>query len=173
MFSNKSRPFRDGIWIGLRFLLKAFCRIANRRGLPEEMLSDNGTNFVGANEELCGLIKQMTKDGKVNEYLVKQGVKWTFNPPYAPHFGGVFETMIKAAKRAIIAILGNADVTDEKLMTAFTGAESFLNSRPLTYYQSANPEDTTPLTPNHFLQGQMGGKFAPKIVQETCYNPKK
>ena len=75
MFSNKSHPFRDGIWIGLRFLLKAFCRMANRRGLPEEMLSDNGTNFVGANEELCGLIKQMTKDSKVNESLVKQGVK--------------------------------------------------------------------------------------------------
>ena len=40
-------------------------------------------------------------------------------------------------------------------------------------YQSANPEDTTPLTPNHFLQGQMGGKFAPEVDQETCYNPKK
>ena len=152
--------------------LKAFCRMANPQGLSEEMLSDNGKNFVGANEELCGLIKQMTKDSKVNESLVKQRVKWTFNPPYAPHFGGVFETMIKAAKRAIIAILGNADVTDEELMTAFTRAESLLNSRPLTC-QSANPEDTTPLTPNHFLLDQMGGKFAPEIDQETCYNPKK
>ena len=36
--------------------------------------------------------------------------------------------MIKAAKRAIIAILRNADITDEKLLTAFTGAESLLNS---------------------------------------------
>ena len=152
--------------------LKAFCRMVNRQGLPEEMLSDNGTNFVGANKELRKLVKQMTKDSKVNESLVKQGVKWTFNPPYAPHFGGVFETMIKAAKRAIIAILGNADITDEELLTAFTGAESLLNSRPLTY-QSASPEDTTPLTPNHFLQGQMGGKFAPEVDQETCYNPKK
>ena len=80
--------------------------------------------------------------------------------------------MIKAAKRAIIAILRNSDVTHEELLTAFTGAESLLNSRPLTY-QSANPEDTTPLTPNHFLLGQMGGKFAPEIDQETCYNPKK
>ena len=152
--------------------LKAFCRMVNRRGLPEEMLSDNETNFVGANEELRELVKQITKDSRVNESLVKQGVKWTFNPPYAPHFGGVFETMIKAAKRAIIAILGNADITDEELLTAFTGAESLLNLRPLTY-QSANPEDTTPLTPNHFLQGQMGGKFAPEVDQETCYNPKK
>ena len=58
--------------------------------------------------------------------------------------------MIKAAKRAIIAILRNADIIDEKLLTAFTGVESLLNSRPLTY-QSVNPEDTTPLTPNHFL----------------------
>ena len=56
--------------------------------------------LVGANEELCELIKQMTKDIKVNESLVKQGVKWIVNPLYAPHFGWVFETMIKAAKRA-------------------------------------------------------------------------
>ena len=136
------------------------------------MLPDNGTNFVEANEELCGLITQMTKDTIVNESLVKQGVKWTFNPQYASHFGGVLETMIKAAKRAIIAILGNADVTDEELMTAFTGAESLINSRPLTY-QSANPDDITPSTPNHFLQGQISGMFAPAVDQETCCNPKK
>ena len=68
--------------------LKAFCRMVNRRGLPEGMLSDNGTNFVGANEELRELVKQMTKDSKVNESLVKQGVKWTFNPPIHTSFQG-------------------------------------------------------------------------------------
>ena len=71
--------------------------------------------------------------------------------PICTSFWGVFQTMIKAAKRVIIAILGNADVTDEELMTVFTGVESLINSRPLTY-QSANPDDTTPLSPNHFLQ---------------------
>ena len=152
--------------------LKAFCRMVNRRGLPKEMLSDNGTNFVGANEELRELVKQMIKDGKVNDRLVKQGVKWKFNPPYAPHFGGVFETMIKATKRAITAILENADITDEELLTAFIEAEFLINSRPLIY-QSANSEDNTPLTPNHFLQGQMGGEFAPEVDQKTCYNLKK
>ena len=79
-----------------------------------------------------------------------------FNPPYAPHFGGVFEIMIKSAKRAIIAILNNADVNDEELMTAFCGAETVINSRPLTY-QSANVKDNVPLMPNHILHGQMGG----------------
>ena len=57
-------------------------------------------------------------------------------------------------------------------MTAFTGAEALLNSWPLTY-QSANPEDVVPLTPNHFLFGQVGGQFAPESVHETTFNPKK
>ena len=57
-------------------------------------------------------------------------------------------------------------------MTAFTGTEALLNSRPLTY-QSTSPEDDIPLTPNYFLFGQVGGQFAPESVDETTFNPKK
>ena len=80
--------------------------------------------------------------------------------------------MIKAAKRALKAILMNANVSDEELMTAITGAESLLNSRPLTY-QTANVDDDVPLTPNHFLHGQMGGSFAPETVDQTTFSPRK
>ena len=86
--------------------------------------------------------------------------------------GGAHESMIKAAKKAVQAVLENADVTDEELSTAFTGAESLINSRPLTY-QSANASDNIPLTPNHFLHGRVGGQFAPTIVDESQYNPRK
>lgn len=47
--------------------------------------------------------------------------------------------MIKAAKWAVNAVLGNAEVTEEELVTAFTGAEVLLKRR-LTY-QLANPKD--------------------------------
>ena len=57
-------------------------------------------------------------------------------------------------------------------MTAFTGAEALINSRPLTY-QSAHPNVDVPLTPNHFLHGQIGGTFAPEAPNEIVYNPKK
>ena len=90
----------------------------------------------------------------------------------APHFGGVHETMIKSAKKAIKAILGKADINDEELTTAMIGAEGLINSRPLTY-QSANPADDVPLTLNHFIQGQVGGQFAPTSCDETDFNPKK
>ena len=152
--------------------LRAFYRMCNRRGVPEQLISDNGTNFVGANQELRELRTQMLQNGKLEECLTCQKVKWTFNPPSAPHFGGVFETMIIAAKRAILAILANADINDKELMTAFTGADALINSRPLTY-QSANPEDNVLLTPNHFLHGQIGGQFAPEAVEEVGNNPKK
>ena len=133
------------------------------------MLSDNGTNFVAANKELCELL---CKDPRTKAATADKGIKWKFNPLYAPHFGGIFEIMMKSAKRAITGILSNADVSDEELMTAFCGAEALMNSRPLTY-QSASIKDNIPLIPNHFLHGQAGGQFAPKVLDEVGFDPKK
>ena len=81
--------------------------------------------------------------------------------------------MVKAAKKAIRNKLGNADINGllKELLTAFVGAEGLINSRPLTY-QSSHPADV-PLTPNHFLYGQLGGTFAPDSVDETQFNLKK
>ena len=141
--------------------LNAFYRMVNRRGLPVEVLSDTGSNFISGERELRELVEQLDQE-KIKKSAANKGIRWHFNPPLAPHFGGVHETLIKTAKRATYGILSNADITDEELMTAFTGAESFMNSRPLTY-QSTHPSDDLPLTPNHFLFGQVGGEFAPRI----------
>ena len=148
--------------------LNAFFRMVSWRGLPKDVLSDNGTNFVGANselEELAGLDRET-----LQEKTVCHGVKWHFNPPLPPHFSGVYEVMIKAAKKAINAILSSADVTDEELLNAVVGAEGLINSHPLTY-QSVNPQDPGPLTPNHFLHGQLGGRLASDNVDSTPFNP--
>lgn len=151
--------------------LNAFCRMVSRRGLPLEVISDNGTNFVGARNELHELLCNFDQD-KISDSLANRGIKWCFNPPSSPHFGGVFEIMIKSAKKAIAATMTNADITDEEFMTAIAGAESLINSRPLTY-QTADPKDDTPLTPNHFLHGQVGGCFAPESIDELSFNIRK
>ena len=134
--------------------LNAFYRMASRRGLPDEVYSDNGTNFIGADRELQALMSQVDNH-KIQESVANKGVKWHFNPPLAPHFGGAHESMVKSAKKAIKAILGQADINDEEFMTAIIGVEGLINSRLLTY-QSANHKDDVPLTPNHFLHGQIG-----------------
>ena len=71
----------------------------------------------------------------------------------ALHFGGVHENMNKPAKRAIKAILGNANVTYEELLTAIIGAEDLINSKPLTY-KTADPSDNVPLMPVSLHQHQ-------------------
>lgn len=153
--------------------LNAFYRMVNRRGLPVKMLSDNGTNFIGADKELKELVKVLVQDkDKILDNTANKGIDWQFNPPLAPHWGGVHETLIKTAKRAIYAVLKNADITDEELSTAISGAEGLMNSRPLTY-QTANPMDCGPLTPNHLLFGQCGGQFAPESCDTTAYSPAK
>lgn len=73
--------------------------------------------------------------------------------------------MIKASKRAVSNILGNADITDEEeLHTVFTGVESLLNACPLTYH-SADIKDIMPHTPNCFLFGQVGGEITLESVK--------
>ena len=135
------------------------------------MIGDNGSNFVGAVNELKELVDQMDKD-KIQRMTTNKGIKWKFNPPRGPHFSGVHEIMVKAVKKAIYAVLGSSDIMNEELTTVVAGAEGFLNSRPLTY-QSADIKDEVPLTPNHFLYGQMGEQFAPESVDTMRFNPRK
>ena len=135
------------------------------------MLSDNGTNFVGVRNELQQLVQHLDQD-KIQHLTSSNGIKWHWNPPLAPHFGGVFERMIKSAKRAINAILGNADIKDEELMSIFTGVESLLNLRSLTV-TSNDPNDEPVLTPNHFLIGHMGEELTPDNEDTLAFDPRK
>ena len=151
--------------------LNALVRMTARRGWPTKMPSDNGSNFVGAEKEIRELVGELDHD-QVQRMTSNQGVNSYWNPPSAPHFGGVFEAMIKSSKRAIYAILKDADITDEELQTTFIGVESLMNSRPLTAL-SDDPNDEPVLTPNHFLIGQMGGDFVPESVDNTALNPRR
>lgn len=89
-------------------------------------------------------------------------MRWHFNLPFCLTFRWGTRNYDQIGK-TIFAILGNANVNDEELMTAIIGAEALIYSRSLTY-QSANPSDDVPLSPNHLLHGQLGGQFAPTSV---------
>ena len=78
--------------------------MVNRRGLTQEIISGHGTNFVRAEKELPLLVQQLDQD-RIMASTANKGVKWHFNPPHAPHFGGVFETMVKSAKRRLVQYL--------------------------------------------------------------------
>ena len=61
--------------------LNALNRMINRRGVPEEILSDNGPNFFAANKELCELI---CKGPKVQTNAAKKGLNG-YSIHHMPH----------------------------------------------------------------------------------------
>ena len=96
--------------------------------MPRYVVSDNGGNFVAGEKEIRELVAAFDQEKIVNKTSNKP-IEWKFNPPSAPHFGGVFESMIKSAKKALRTVLGDAEVNDEELHTAICGAERLINSR--------------------------------------------
>ncbi|MCG8431498.1 MAG: hypothetical protein MJA29_10040, partial [Candidatus Omnitrophica bacterium] len=151
------------------FLL-SFSRMVSRRGKPEKVVCDNGSNLTAGERHLRELIEVLDQD-RIVESASQQGIEWKFNPPYGSHHGGVFESLIKSTKRSLNAIVSSVGLTDEELLTALVEVEGILNSRPLLYC-SSDPDDEPVLTPNHFLHGQMGGPLAPYGTEELAYNPR-
>ena len=150
--------------------LQAFSRMVSRRGSPEKVVCDNGSNLSAGERYLKELVTVLDQD-RIVEAAAQHSIEWSFNPPYGSHHGGLFESLIKSTKRGLYAILSNAGITDEELHTALTEVEGMLNSRPLLYC-SSDPDDEPVLTPNHFLIGQMGGPLAPYGTEELAYNPR-
>ena len=146
-------------------------RFCARRGIPSVIWSDNGTNFVASEKELLSNINIWNQQ-VLSESLVKKGIKWKFNPPSAPHHGGVWERLVRSFKHVFYAVLGNRRLTDEILTTTFCLVEQCLNARPIT---PVSPEatDIDALTPNHFLLGTasstLPSHFRPEIDHRKRY----
>jgi len=131
--------------------LAAFDRFIARRGLPTDIFSDCGTNFVGADRQLRTLIE--SPEGQAAIANTRTACVWHFNPPSAPHFGGLWEAAVRSTKRLLVRVMGTHIFTYEEFITVLSRVEAVLNSRPLTP-ASPDPHDLECLTPGHFLIGQ-------------------
>ncbi|XP_025265733.1 uncharacterized protein LOC112638368 [Camponotus floridanus] len=133
--------------------LAAFRRFTSRRGLCKEVYSDCGTNFVGADRELRRLFQASSSDGRrIAHVAASDGIRWRFNPPAAPHFGGLWQAAVKSTKHHLRRVLGDTTLTFEEMSTFLAQVEACLNSRPLQAL-SDDHDDLTALTPGHFLIG--------------------
>ncbi|XP_062713378.1 uncharacterized protein LOC134290293 [Aedes albopictus] len=127
--------------------LMAIRRFVCRRGFPIEFFSNNGTNFVGASKEIIKAINE-----ECSENLTSSRTRWNFNPPAAPHMGGIWERLVRSVKAVLAELDDGRSLSDEVLETVLAEAERMINSRPLTFVSKDNMEPEA-LTPNHFLLG--------------------
>ena len=151
--------------------LNCLTRFEARYGTPISYHSDNGTNFVGAKNELTECLQNFDQ-ATIARNLCRRNAQWFFNPPAAPHFGGVWERLVRSSKRALIHILNGRTLTDEILVTAFAIVGNLLNSRPITAVGD-DPKNPEPLTPHHLLLGRANPSLPPDVFSEKELSSKK
>lgn len=132
-------------------------RFTDRRGVPGEIYSDNGTNFRAAQQDLQAIkenLKQQATQTQIIHWAAQRDIQWHFSPARAPHFGGLWEAAVKAMKTCLRKVVGQHRLNLSELMTVVTSAEASLNGRPLAAIESLADDGVEPLTPMHFLTGR-------------------
>ena len=125
-----------------------------RCGAVREIRSDNGTNFVGADNEFKKLIANID-DSKISNFLSKNNcdwIKWERNTPTASHMGGAWERQIRTVREILTSMVkaSHKALDEETLRTFLTEAEGIVNSRPLTIENLHDPE-SNPFSPSNLL----------------------
>nr|XP_041630580.1 uncharacterized protein LOC121502029 [Drosophila kikkawai] len=135
------------------FLL-ALDRFTGRRGMVQHLYSDNGTNFIGADNLMKALFGRLQEDYEklIAPKLAAQRATWHFSPPQSPNFGGLWEANVKSVKHHLKRVIADRRLTYEELSTVLISIEACLNSRPLCPL-TADADDLEVLTPAHFLIG--------------------
>lgn len=128
-------------------------KFISRRGMPIEIRTDNGTNFIGVRNELRKIVHAIPLDEIKTSF---EEINWVLNPPAAPHMGGSWERLVRSVKNCLQSKMPFRRPDDENFYCYLVEVESMINSRPLTYLP-VHAEEAEALTPNHFLVGSSGG----------------
>ena len=132
--------------------LQVLKRFFSYRGYPKLLISDNGSQMIGAERELRLMI-QGWDNTQLKEFCANRGMKWQFTTPLAPHQNGCSESMVKTTKSALKKAIGDAVLTPFELYTCLLEAANLVNQRPIGRVPN-DPDDGAYLCPNDILLGR-------------------
>ncbi|XP_030208539.1 uncharacterized protein LOC115556311 [Gadus morhua] len=159
----------DALINGLR------CFIA-MRGAVRQIKSDQGSNFVGAKNELKEALKEVDAD-RLAVFLAEKQCDFCMNAPYSSHVGGVWERQIRTVRSVLRSTLAlsSGRLNDASLRAFLYEAMAIVNSRPLTVDNLSDPHSLEPLTPNHLLTMKTVRALPPpgEFVREDMYGKKR
>ena len=103
------------------------------RGPVRQLRSDQGTNFVGARNELANALKELD-NGRIQSLLLGNRCDFVMNVPYSSHRGGVWERQIRTTRSILNTVLGQfkGRLDTSSLRTFLYEAMAIINNRPLT-----------------------------------------
>lgn len=146
------------------------------RGAVRQIQCDQGTNFMGAKNELSATLKELDTN-RLNVFLTEKQCDFVMNAPHASHAGGVWERQIRTVRSVLNAtlLLASGRLNDASLRTFFYETMAIVNSRPLTADTLDSHNSLEPLTPNHLITMKSTTALPPpgKFEREDLYGRKR
>ena len=109
------------------------------RGYPAVLLSDNGSQMVGAERELREMVEGLDSD-KLRDFCAERSINWLFTAPAAPHHNGCAEALVKRCKRAQKKAFGEQVLSPFELYTCLLEVGNLVNQRPIGRVRN-DPDD--------------------------------
>ena len=148
--------------------LKVLRRFSSIRGWPSKIFSDKGTQLVGASNELTETVRNLNWQ-QIKEYCHKNSTEWSFSPGDAPWYNGAVEALVKCAKRALTAAIGEQVLTFSDLQTVMFEVSQIPNQRPIGSHPK-HPDEGTYLCPNDLLLGRSTSNIPQGPFKERSSN---
>lgn len=146
------------------------------RGVVRHIKCDQGTNFIGAKNELNTALKEMDTE-RLTAFLAEHQCEFVLNAPHASHAGGVWERQIRTIRNVLNCTLSlsSGRLDDASLRTFLYEAAAIVNSRPLTTDNLNDPNSLEPITPNHLITMKTSPALPPpgNFLKEDVYGRKR
>lgn len=132
----------------------AFENFIARRGIPNTLFSDNGTNFIGGAREIHRLHEQMfAQNNNLIQFMSSKNIKFKTLPARASHMAGIWERAVGSVKYHLRRVLKDTKLTARHFDHVLKQIEACLNSRPL-WAVTSEGDDIEALTPSNFSNFQ-------------------
>jgi len=128
--------------------MAALRRFFARRGTPSAIYSDNGSNFLGAKNEMEDIKRLLLSKSTrlaISHLSTTTKIQWHLIPPRTPHHGGLWEAAVKSMKTLLRKMVSPYLLTFEELGTILTEVEAILNSRPIAPIYSTDADGPSSL----------------------------
>ena len=147
--------------------LIAFRKYISMNGVPSTIVSDRGTQLVGAASKL----PKWDWNQLVEDVQSENALEWTFTPTASPHFNGLAERHVGIAKRILKKTL-QGSFTFAELDCIAKECVHLMNTKPYSGLP-IDPAAGVPLTPQHLL-GSRGRQSIPSVnIDDTVSHSKR
>lgn len=143
--------------------VRVFDIFTNVRNSPARVYSDNAQTFKSTSKFLIDVFRQWNLEQLDVEMNIR-GIEWIFNVDLSPHRFACVERQVGLVKPILIKTIGKAVVERTEFQALLQSAVRCVNARPYTTVTAdQNLDDSLPLTPQHFINGDMEPKSIPQV----------